>query len=109
MKIHVYNFQSSLLLETFYMAILVASFCSSSHGQDLSPPNMDQANGAQSPPQVDDIQANWVNESIKPEKAMENDLGNVLQWGPFDVHLNAEASLVYNDNIYLQQTHKISD
>ena len=109
MKIHVYNFQSSLLLETFYMAILVASFCSSSHGQDLSPPNMDQANGAQSPPQVDDIQANGVNESIKPEKAMENDLGNVLQWGPFDVHLNAEASLVYNDNIYLQQTHKISD
>jgi hypothetical protein len=50
-----------------------------------------------------------VNESIKPEKAAEQVLGNVLHCGPFDVHLNAEASLVYNDNIYLQQTHKISD
>ena len=36
-------------------------------------------------------------------------LGNVLQWGPFDVHLNAESSIVYNDNIYIQNTHKTSD
>src|ERR1019366_8029575 len=109
MKASVYNFHGSLLLEWLYIAILTIIFSSSSHGQELGPPKMDEATGVQGPIQTDDLQANGVNESIKPDKAAEQVLGNLLHCGPFDVHLNAEASLVYNDNIYLQQTHKIGD
>ena len=68
-----------------------------------------RGNDVLGPSRGDEIQANGVNESIKPEQAAEQAPGEVLQWGPFDLHLNAEASFVYNDNIYLQQTHKIAD
>ena len=109
MKTHVYNFQSILLLESLYIAILAAILCSPSDGQELSPPKMAPDTGPQGSIQTDDIQANGMNESIKSENTTENIMENVLRCGPFDLHLNAEASLVYNDNIYLQQTHKISD
>jgi hypothetical protein len=106
---HFCHFQGVFLMESFYGAILVALLCSSSNGQELGPPKMDEATDAQGPIQIDALEANGINESIKPEKTAENEWGNVLQCGPFDIHLNAEASLVYNDNIYLQQTHPVSD
>jgi len=108
MKTYFYGFQRFLRMESFSFAILAIP-CSLSNAQELGPSKMAQATGVQGSIQVDDIQANGVNESIKSENIPDSTTRSGLQWGPLDVHLNAESSIVYNDNIYIQKNHKTSD
>jgi hypothetical protein len=105
MKTHFHNFQGILLMEALSFAFL----CSSSNGQEGEPAKMAPDAGTQGSIHADDIRANGMNESIESEKTTEDDTGNGLQWGPFGVHLSAEGSVVYNDNIYIQRTEKTSD
>ena len=108
MKTYFFCFPRFLRAESLAVAIL-ALLCPSSNAQELSPPKMDQVTGVQGSIDVDDLQANGVNESIKSENTSEGTERSGLQWGPLDVHLNAETSVVYNDNIYIQSAHKTSD
>src|SRR5260221_3440150 len=108
MKPYSYRLQRFRRVRPLVFAGLVVS-CSLGSAQELSRPIMDQSAGAQGSIRVDDLQANGVNESIKSENPPDDSARSGLQWGPFDVHLNAEASVVYNDNIYIRQSHKTGD
>jgi hypothetical protein len=84
-------------------------FSSLSHGQELIPQPVDSPSGIQQATRSGNIQANGLQGPAEQDKTADNMLGNVLALGLFDVHLNALGSLVYNDNIYIQNTHKTSD
>ena len=91
------------------LAGLLLLSCSLTYGQELVPEPMDSPSGIQRPIRPDNIQANGLQGPIEQDETADNILENAVQWGPFDLHLNVLASVVYNDNIYIQSIRKTSD
>jgi hypothetical protein len=109
MKMFYYQLQSQLFIEMLCLGVSAAISCYSAWGQELSSPQTAQSPSPRRSIPSDNIQANGINGTPQPDGVTDNLEDNVLSCGPFGVHLDAAADVVYNDNIYVQPAHKTSD
>jgi hypothetical protein len=96
-------------MSLFYLSPLAALSWSSANAQELEAPRMAEATTVQGSVQPNDIQANGVQDSVESDNNDESVPGHVFNYGPIGVHFDSTVSVVYNDNIYIQPTHRTSD
>lgn len=109
MRFHSYHLASRVLIEIASLWIVATIFSNWSHGQELETPQAAEVTAAQQSIRSDWMTSNGVNRSTEPNATWEDALGGTLPLGPFSAHLNGEASLIYNDNVYLDSIHPTSD